>query len=104
MALPNREHNVEVSEHTRKRYLQNLQGQLHDLRNAMERSDSREVREICHRIRGSAGLFGMKELGDACRSMEEAAMANQLEQMVESFQVIEVIVARHAGGPVDAQI
>lgn len=104
MALPNRERNLEVSENTRKRYLQNLQSQMHDLRNAMERSDFREVREICHRVRGSAGLFGLKELGDACRSMEEAVMANQPEQIVESFQVIEVIVARHAGGPVDAQL
>jgi HPt (histidine-containing phosphotransfer) domain-containing protein len=103
MALPSR-HNLEISTTTRNRYLKNLVSQMDLLRSAMERSDLQAVREICHRVRGSAGLFGLKDLGDACRTMEEAAMANQPEQMVEAFQVIEVIVARNAGGPLDAQV
>lgn len=104
MALPKRENIGDISESTRARYLHGLQNQLGQLRNAMERSDFSTVREICHRVRGSAGLFGMKDLGDACRTMEEACMANRPEQIVEAFQVIEVIVGRKTGGPIDAQV
>ena len=95
MAMAKRDNIVEVSETTKNRYFQNLANQIHLLRSAMEKSDNDSVREICHRIRGSASLFGLKDLGDACRDVEEACLANNLEKIVEGFQVIEVIVNRH---------
>lgn len=104
MALPKREYSMAISEATRSRYIQNLQAQVQMLRNAMEKSDFEEVRAICHRVQGSAGLFGMKDLGEACRAMEEAAIANLPTQVVEAFQVIEVILARKVEGPIDAQV
>lgn len=97
MAMPKRDNVLEVSETTKKRYFRNLLDQIHNLRLAMERSDFDTVREICHRVRGSASLFGLKDLGDACRWMEEASVEKKLEQLVEGFQVIEVIVARNTG-------
>ncbi len=100
MALPKRDNLTSISEATRARYLKNLNEQLQVLRQAMERSDFAVVREICHRVRGSASLFGMSDLGEACRNMEEAAMARNAEQIVSGFQVIEVIVTR---ATVDAQ-
>lgn len=101
MALPKREHLVEVSEKTKRRYLTGLHGQLQDLRQAMERSDFEQVREICHRISGSAGLFGLRDLGEACRATEAACLNGQAEQVVEGFQVIEVIVARNVSPPLE---
>ena len=95
MALPKRDHLVEVSEKTKRRYLQGLHSQLHELRLAMEKSDFTHVREICHRIQGSAGLFGLQDLGDACRATEAACLNNEPEKVVEGFQIIEVIVARN---------
>lgn len=95
MAMAKRDNIVEVSETTKNRYFQNLSNQIHQLRLAMERSDFEAVREICHRVRGSASLFGMKDLGEACRDVEEAVLANRPERVVEGFQVIEVIVGRN---------
>jgi HPt (histidine-containing phosphotransfer) domain-containing protein len=86
---------VEISETTKARYFKNLQHQIHLLRLAMERSDNMAVSEICHRLRGSASLFGLKDLGDACRDLEEACETNNPEGIVEGFQVIEVIVGRN---------
>jgi len=96
MALPKENQSLAVSEATRRRYFQNLVKQLADLREAMEKSDFDSVREICHRMRGSASLFGLKDLGAAGREMEEAAIGRKLEEMVSGFQVIEVIVNRNA--------
>ncbi|MGZ3650296.1 MAG: Hpt domain-containing protein [Bdellovibrionota bacterium] len=96
MAMARKDNVVEVSETTRARYMKNLSTQLHLLRQAMEKSENESVREICHRIRGSAGLFGLKELGDACRDVEEACLAKNAEAIVAGFQVIEVIMQRHA--------
>lgn len=97
-----KKHNVlEISETTKKRYFRNLLEQVHSLRLAMEMSDLETVREICHRVRGSASLFGLRDLGDACKSMEEASLAKRMEELVEGFQVIEVIVARNAA-PLEA--
>jgi HPt (histidine-containing phosphotransfer) domain-containing protein len=95
MAMPKRDNIVEVSETTKNRYFKNLSNQIHQLRLAMEKSDNESVREICHRVRGSASLFGLKELGDACRDVEEAILANNPERIVEGFQIIEVIVGRN---------
>lgn len=95
MAMAKRDNVVEVSEATKARYFTNLAKQLHLLRQAMERSDNSSVREICHRVRGSASLFGLKDLGDACRDVEEACMAQNAEVIVSGFQTIEVIVNRH---------
>jgi HPt (histidine-containing phosphotransfer) domain-containing protein len=95
MAMAKRDNVVEVSEHTRARYFANLAKKLHLLRQAMERSDNEAVREICHRVRGSASLFGLKDLGDACRDVEEACLAKNSEAIVKGFQAIEVIVSRH---------
>jgi HPt (histidine-containing phosphotransfer) domain-containing protein len=95
MAMPKRDNVVEVSETTRARYFSNLAKQLHLLRQAMERSDNDSVREICHRVRGSASLFGLKDLGDACRDVEEACLKGNAEAIVSGFQTIEVIVSRH---------
>ena len=97
MALPrNRESMVEISESTKRRYFINLHEQLQNLRHAMEKSDFSAVAEICHRVRGSANLFGLKDLGEACQEMEEAAVHQDPERMVEEFQVIEVIISRNA--------
>lgn len=95
MAMAKRDNVVEVSETTRARYFSNLAKQLHLLRQAMERSDNEAVREICHRVRGSASLFGLRDLGDVCRDVEEACLAKNSEAIVSGFQVIEVIVNRH---------
>jgi HPt (histidine-containing phosphotransfer) domain-containing protein len=96
MALPRSHNVVEVSEATKKRYLKNLAEQMSNLRRAMEKSDYGTVREICHRVRGSASLFGLKDLGEACRDTEEACLENRPERVVEGFQVIEVIVSRNS--------
>lgn len=96
MALPRSHNVVEVSETTKKRYLKNLAEQISNLRRAMEKSDFGTVREICHRIRGSASLFGLRDLGDACRETEEACIADKPQAVVEGFQVIEVIVSRNS--------
>lgn len=88
---------LQVSEATKRRYFRNLTDQLRDLRSAMERSDFNNIQEICHRVQGSASLFGVSDLGDACRSMELASKEQNLEEMVQCFQVIEVIVARNSG-------
>jgi HPt (histidine-containing phosphotransfer) domain-containing protein len=88
---------LEVSEATKKKYFRNLADQMRNLRLAMEKSDFEKIREISHRVLGSASLFGLKDLGEACRSMEQAAIEKNLEQIVEGFQVIEVIVARNSG-------
>lgn len=85
-----------ISETTRNRYFRSLAAQVQQLREAMERSDNRTVREICHRLRGSAALFGLRELGDACRDVEQACLEGNAEAIVAGFQVIEVIVARSA--------
>lgn len=95
MAMAKRENIIEVSETTKNRYFKNLSNQIHQLRLAMEKSDNEAVREICHRVRGSASLFGLKDLGEACRDVEEACVANNPEGIVEGFQVIEVIVGRN---------
>lgn len=94
MALPRSHNVVEVSEATKKRYLKNLSEQIQNLRRAMEKSDYETVREICHRVRGSASLFGLRDLGEACRATEEACIASKPERVVEGFQIIEVIVSR----------
>jgi len=86
-----------VSEATKSRYYRNLAEQLRELRSAMEKSDFKTIREICHRVQGSSSLFGLSDLGDACRSMEQAAMDQNLDEIVQCFQVIEVIVARNSG-------
>lgn len=88
---------LQVSETTKRRYFRNLADQLRDLRLAMEKSDFGKIREICHRVQGSASLFGLNDLGDACRSMEQAAIDQNLDELVQCFQVIEVIVARNSG-------
>jgi len=96
MALPRNHNVVEVSETTKKRYLKNLSEQIRNLRRAMEKSDFSTVREICHRVRGSASLFGLRDLGDACRETEEACIGEKPEAVVNGFQVIEVIVSRNS--------
>jgi HPt (histidine-containing phosphotransfer) domain-containing protein len=95
MAMARKENIVEVSENTKARYMKNLANQIHQLRQAMEKSDNEAVREICHRVRGSASLFGLRDLGDACRDVEEACLARNAEAIVAGFQAIEVIVGRH---------
>ena len=85
----------EISEATKARYFSSLASQIHQLRQAMERSDNKSVREICHRVRGSASLFGLKDLGVVCRDVEEACLAENPEAIVSGFQAIEVIVSRH---------
>jgi HPt (histidine-containing phosphotransfer) domain-containing protein len=101
MASSKKEGGLEVSETTKKRYFRSLVQQIHSLRLAMEKSDLETVREICHRVRGSANLFGLGDLGEACKTMEEASLAKRLVEIVQNFQVIEVIVSRHAG-PMEA--
>ncbi len=88
---------LEVSETTKRKYFRSLMEQVHALRQAMEKSDFDSIREICHRVRGSASLFGLKELGEACRWMEEASIQKKIEQLVHGFQIIEVIVSQNAG-------
>jgi HPt (histidine-containing phosphotransfer) domain-containing protein len=95
MASAKRDNVVEVSETTKNRYFTNLAKQLGILRQAMERSDNESVREICHRVSGSASLFGLKDLGDACRDVEEAVLAHNAEAIVKGVQAIEVIASRH---------
>lgn len=95
MALPQEQQGASVSETTKKKYLKNLREQIRSLRLAMEKSDANAAREICHRVRGSASLFGLKDLGEACRAMEESSVQGRFDRMVEDFQVIEVIVARN---------
>lgn len=95
MAMARKDNVVEVSDTTKTRYFTNLAKQLHLLRQAMEKSDNESVREICHRVRGSASLFGLKDLGDACRDVEEACLDKNAEAIVSGFQAIEVIVTRH---------
>lgn len=102
MATARNDNVMEVSDTTKARYLKNLGTQLELLRTAMEKSENDAVREICHRVRGSAGLFGLKELGDACRDVEEACLAKNSEAIVSGFQAIEVILKRHLGPPAEA--
>lgn len=95
MGLRKNEKFFGVSESTKQRYLQGLASQIRLLRQAMERSDVNSVREICHQVRGSAGLFGLKDLGDACLSMEKAALERNLSRLVGEFQVVEAVLARN---------
>lgn len=95
MEMANKDNLIKISETTKTRYMQKLGEQVHELRAAMERSDFLTVREICHRVRGSANLFGLKDLGIACRDVEEACIANRPEAIVNGFQVIEVMIGRH---------
>jgi HPt (histidine-containing phosphotransfer) domain-containing protein len=85
-----------ISESTKQKYLDGLLEQIHHLRLAMERSEYQSVREICHRIRGSAPLYGLADLGEACGEVEKACLSLDLpESIVAGFQVIEVIVHRN---------
>ncbi|HEY8280532.1 MAG TPA: Hpt domain-containing protein [Bdellovibrionota bacterium] len=97
MGTAKKENIVEVSESTRSKYFRSLTIQIYQLRQAMEKSDYKTAREICHRVRGSASLFGLRDLGEACRDVEAACMAQDGERIVEGFQVIEVIVGRNVG-------
>ena len=99
MQMEKKNNVLEVSEATKKRYFRNLIDQLQGLRSAMEKSDFPAIEEICHRVQGSASLYGLRDLGEACRSMELAAKERNLEEMVQCFQVIEVIVSRNTGLP-----
>lgn len=65
---------LKISPHSLARYREILTRQLGDLERAMDARDFEQIREICHRVRGSAGLFGATELGLACKDAENAAI------------------------------
>ena len=86
---------MEISEATKQRYFQNLLSQLQLMRTAMERSDNKALQEACHRVRGSAALFGLRDLGEACGLLESACLEGHSDVIVAGFQVLEIIARRH---------
>jgi HPt (histidine-containing phosphotransfer) domain-containing protein len=53
-------------------YLAKLQDRLGELAKLQDSGDREAVIELCHRLAGSAGLYGLPELGSAAGGAETA--------------------------------
>ncbi len=62
--------NVVHTEKTMAAYRLILDKQITGLWRAMELTEFDRALEICHKIKGSAALFGYADLGEACREAE----------------------------------
>jgi CheY-like chemotaxis protein len=61
------------------RFLVKTRGQLSDMEAALAAKDAKTLREISHSIKGAAWNLSARSLGDAAKTLEDAAHEGQLE-------------------------
>jgi HPt (histidine-containing phosphotransfer) domain-containing protein len=76
-------------------FVDNLDGQLADLRHALDTGDVPAIRAAAHRLKGSAGSIGALALGDAAASVERAAALGDVDAVTTHAAPLETI-AREA--------
>ncbi len=74
----------------REKYIMTLSRQLLLLSGAAKRYDIPLVRDICHRIRGSAGMFGLDSIGDICAAAESAAILKHYDHVLSIVESLKV--------------
>ncbi|MFA5879125.1 MAG: Hpt domain-containing protein [Candidatus Margulisiibacteriota bacterium] len=79
-------------------YLQNRQTDFMNIKFALDNNDFERVKQIAHKMRGSAGLYGLMGLTDIAKEMEENALTEDkpllvtlLQKMIFYLENIEII-------------
>lgn len=55
-------------------YLKNRETDIVNITLALKNNDFEKVKQITHKIRGSAGLYGLMELSNIAKEMEEKSL------------------------------
>ena len=69
-------------------YLERRRTDLQAFRDFLSTCKYAEIREIAHRIKGSAGMYGFDDLGEICARLESSALAAddpEVRREVEAF-------------------
>lgn len=67
-----------ISAQAYNKYMQTLANQICSLSKAADGGDLPTIREICHRIKGSAAIFDLIKIGKICALAEKAAIRGNL--------------------------
>lgn len=71
------------------RFLERTAQALEQLRTALAAGDTRQLQEIGHRLRGTAGGYGFHRLGDLAGQLEEAARAGEERRLPDLVMAME---------------
>jgi HPt (histidine-containing phosphotransfer) domain-containing protein len=75
-------------------FLADVPGRIGRLRQAWHASNAAEVQRAAHSLKGSAGNIGAGDLLAVCRTIDDAAKAGELAQMVELVARLDAEYAR----------
>ena len=74
-----------------KEYVNALQGWMHPLHQACQVGDYSEAARWCHKIRGSAGMYGFGELTTAAGAIEDSIRSGdygRVPPLVRNFEAV----------------
>ncbi len=66
-------------------FIQNRHNDIHSLSTALQNRDFSTIRNIGHRMKGSSGSYGFKELSEIGSNLESCAEKNNLEDATLEF-------------------
>jgi HPt (histidine-containing phosphotransfer) domain-containing protein len=66
-------------------FLEHKRKNLKDIENALENNDLETVYQIAHKIKGSSGLYGLKEMSEIAKSLEFAGRNLEKEKATQYF-------------------
>ena len=81
---------------TKSDYFLHLPEEIHELRNAMEKVAFDDAAKLASRIRRHAMNFGVGDLASACRWLEEICKRKSLDELLNAYQVLEVIAGSYS--------
>jgi HPt (histidine-containing phosphotransfer) domain-containing protein len=62
------------------RYLRNREEDMLKMQTALEKKDFETLRQIGHKVAGNASGYGLLDLGEMARTLEQAAEARQYDK------------------------
>lgn len=75
-------------------YITRRESDMNSIRSAIERKDSKTIREITHKLKGNAALYGLSDFGIAAGRALNAADSADWESVRKSFGEMEEILRR----------
>ncbi|MCW8931524.1 MAG: Hpt domain-containing protein [Gammaproteobacteria bacterium] len=69
-------------------FISDSQTQIKSLQEAINSSNSEDIRRIAHTLKGSSANLGINDLSESCRVLEHKAADNSLEDANELFEKI----------------
>ncbi|MBF0207328.1 MAG: Hpt domain-containing protein [Oligoflexia bacterium] len=71
------------------RYLENRNKDIIKIKEALAQNDIKKIGVVGHQLAGNAGSYGFDQLGNIGKRMENAANAQNIEEITKCLQEIE---------------